>query len=136
MSEIIVKGSVMPDSFGLHKIGQIAVVVHDIERAVKFYKETLGMKFLFQAGNLAFFDCDGVRLLLDVPEDKAFDHLSSVIYFTVTDIHATVKTLKERGVQIVAEPHLIAKMDTYDLWMSFFKDPDNNMLSVMSEVKR
>ena len=126
----------MPESFGLHKIGQIAVVVHDIDRAVKFYKETLGMKFLFQAGKLAFFDCDGVRLLLDVPETKEFDHLSSVIYFTVPDIQATVKTLKERQVEILAEPHLIARMDTYDLWMAFFKDLDNNILSVMSEVKR
>ncbi len=126
----------MPESIGLHKIGQIAVPVHDIERAVKFYRETLGMKFLFQAGNLAFFDCDGVRLLLDVPETKEFDHPSSVIYFTVPDIQATVKTLKERHVEIVAEPHMIAKMDTYDLWMAFFKDPDNNVHAVMAEVKR
>ncbi len=126
----------MPESLGLHKIGQIAVPVHDIKRAVTFYKDTLGMKFLFQAGNLAFFDCDGVRLLLDVPEDKAFDHPSSVIYFSVPDIQVAFKTLKERGVEIVAEPHLIAKMETYDLWMAFFKDLDNNVLSVMSEVKR
>ena len=126
----------MPENFSLHKIGQIAVPVHDIKRAVDFYRDKLGMKFLFQFGNLAFFDCDGVRLLLDVPEDKAFDHPSSPIYFTVPDIQAAFKTLKERDVEIVAEPHLIAKMDTYDLWMAFFKDPDANVHAIMSEVRR
>lgn len=123
-------------AFGLGQIGQIAVPVTDIERAVQFYRDTLGMRFLFQAPpGLGFFDLSGVRLMLDGPA-KAHAGNSSVIYYKVTDIQAACATLLERGVQFEVEPHLIAKMPDHELWMAFFRDPDKNLLALMSEVKQ
>jgi len=126
----------MAGSVGLHQIGQIAVPVADIDRAVRFYRDTLGMKFLFQAPpGLGFFDVGGVRLMLDAPA-AAQAGGASVIYYKVSDIQAACRALKERGVQIEAEPHVIAKMPDHDLWMAFFRDPDRNLLAMMSEVRK
>jgi len=121
---------------GIARIGQIAVRVHDLERAVAFYRDVLELPFLFQAPpNLAFFDCNGVRLMLDIPEDKEFDHSASVIYYAVDDITAASAGLESRGVRFDSEPHLIAKMPDHELWMAFFRDPDDNVLALMSEVR-
>jgi len=122
--------------FGLGQIGQIAIPVEDIERAVAFYRDTLGMRFLFQAPpGLAFFDCAGVRLMLDVPLKKEGASCNSVIYYKVADIAAAFAALSGRGVQFDGAPHLIAKMPDHELWMAFFKDPDGNQLALMSEVR-
>ena len=118
--------------FGLSRIGQIAVNVHDLERATAFYRDRLGMHFLFSAPNLAFFQCGEVTLLLDVPETAEFDHPSSVIYFTVDDIDSAYETLKSRGVTFRAEPHVIHRTESRDLWMAFFQDLDENTLALMS----
>lgn len=119
----------------LDRIGQIAVPVSDVERAVRFYRDTLGMRFLFQAPpGLAFFDVGGVRLMLDGPA-RAQAGNSSVIYYQVEDLEAAVATLSERGVRFEAEPHLIAKMPDHELWMAFLRDPDENLLALMSEVR-
>jgi methylmalonyl-CoA/ethylmalonyl-CoA epimerase len=120
---------------GLAEIGQINIPVHDLERAIRFYRDQLGMKFLFQAPNLAFFDCKGIRLVLGVPEEAAFDHPSSIIYFKVSDIQADTEALRNREVEIVSEPHLITRMPDHDLWMSFFKDQEGNTLALMAEVR-
>ena len=118
---------------GLGPIGQIAIAVHDLDAAVDFYRDKLGMAFLFRVPDLAFFDCGGIRLMLSRPEKPEFDHPSSIIYFKVDHIHAIYQALHERGVPFDDEPHLIAKMDTYDLWMAFFRDQDKNLLGIMSE---
>jgi methylmalonyl-CoA/ethylmalonyl-CoA epimerase len=123
-------------AFGLSQIGQIAIRAKDLPRAVAFYRDTLGMRFLFQAPpGLAFFDCGGVRLLLESPEDKAFDHPASVLYYKVDDIGAARDALGARGVQFVQDPHLIAKLPDHDLWMAFFRDSEDNVLALMSEVR-
>jgi len=123
------------ETFGLSQIGQIAVPVSDIERAIRFYRDTLGMRFLFQAPpGLGFFDLNGVRLMLDGPA-KAQAGNSSVIYYKVSDLQAAFATLSKRGVQFEAEPHLIAKMPDHELWMAFFRDPDKNLIALMSEVR-
>ena len=120
-------------AFGLSQIGQISIPVRDIPRAVAFYRDTLGMRFLFQPSpNLAFFMCGDIRLMLDMPEDIEFQKHSSVIYYKVVDIQAWFTTLKERGVKMVGEPHLIARMPDHELWMTFLRDPDENMLALMS----
>lgn len=125
----------MTDAFALDRIGQIAVPVKDIDRAVRFYRDTLGMKFLFQAPpGLGFFDVGGVRLMLDGPAAAQAGN-SSVIYYKVPDLQSACRTLKERGVQLEAEPHVIAKLPDHDLWMAFFRDPDGNLLAMMSEVR-
>ena len=121
-------------TFGLGRIGQIALTVSDIGRAVAFYRDSLGMRFLFQVPNLAFFDCDGIRLMLSLPE-KAAEGSSSVIYFKVADIQQAFNTLSSCGVSFEGEPHLIARMPDHELWMAFFRDPDRNLLAVMSEVR-
>lgn len=123
-------------SFGLEEIGQIAVPVRDLDRAVRFYRDTLGMRFLFQAPpGLGFFDCAGIRLMLDAPA-KAQAGNSSVIYYRVSDLRLAYETLSARGVVFEQEPHQIAEMPDHDLWMAFFRDPDSNLLALMAEVRR
>ncbi len=118
----------------LSQIGQVSLAVNDIERSVGFFRDTLGMPHLFTAGQLAFFDCDGTRLFLDaLPEAQGRGN--SVLYFTVPDIHAATDTLKSRGVTFTGEPHLIhTHPDGIQEWMSFFTDPDQNTLALMSRV--
>lgn len=121
---------------GLATIGQINVPVQDVERAVAFYRDVLGMRFLFQAPpSLAFFDAGGIRLLLDKPVAAEFDHPSSCIYFKVDDIMAMHRLMLERGVDFREDPRLIAKMPDHDLWMAFFRDSEGNTLALMSEVR-
>ena len=116
-------------------IGQIAIRVKDIERATAFYRDALGLEFLFDAGSLAFFMCGEVRLMLTEPESAEFDHPSSTLYFRVDDIAAARAELVERGVPFDDEPHLIARMPDHELWMTFFRDPDRNLHGLMSEVR-
>jgi methylmalonyl-CoA/ethylmalonyl-CoA epimerase len=118
---------------GLETIGQIALNVHEIPRAVAFYRDTLGLKFLFEVPRMAFFDCGGVRLMLGLPEKPEFDHPASVLYYKVRDIEASCGLLRERGVAFEGEPHLIARLPDHDLWMAFFRDPDRNLLALMCE---
>jgi methylmalonyl-CoA/ethylmalonyl-CoA epimerase len=121
---------------GISGLGQIAINVHDPERATAFYRDVLGLPLLFQAGALSFFDCGGVRLMLSRAEKPEFDHPSSILYFTVPDIHAAYRRLAEAGASLEGEPHLIAKMPAHDLWMTFFRDSESNFLGLMSEVPR
>ncbi len=122
---------------GLSQIGQISVNVQDLERAITFYRDSLGMKFLFQAPpNMAFFDCGNIRLMLGIADKPELDHPASIIYYKVADIQATHETLKSRGVKFIVEPHLVAKMPDYDLWLADFYDSEDNVLALMSEVPR
>ncbi len=122
-------------NFGLSSIGQIAVNAHDLERAVDFYRNQLGMKHLFSVPpQMAFFDCDGLRLMLSLPEKPEFDHPSSILYFKVDNIQQAAQTLTDRGVQFEEQPVLVANMGSYDLWMASFRDSENNLLALMSEV--
>jgi methylmalonyl-CoA/ethylmalonyl-CoA epimerase len=123
-------------NLGIKNIGQISIIVHDLERATRFYRDTLGLPLLFTAGNLAFFDCGGVRLMLGPAETPELDHPSSILYFRVPDINAAHQRLVERGVEIEAPPRLIAPMPTHDLWMSGFRDSEGNLLELMTEVPR
>lgn len=120
-------------NFGLSQIGQIALNVHDLERAVAFYRDKLGIKHLFTVPKMAFFECGGIRLMLGLPEKPEFDHPSSIIYFKVDDIQIAFRTLSSRGVSFEGDPHLVAKMPTHDLWMAFFRDSENNLFALMSE---
>ena len=124
------------EPFGLSSIGQIAVNVHDVKKATEFYRDTLGMKFLFDAEHMAFFDCGGVRLMLSLPDKPEFDHPSSIIYYRVADIQSACDLLSSRGIQFEEKPVLVARLSDHDLWMAAFRDPDNNLLALMSEVPR
>jgi len=118
------------------QIGQIAINVHDTNRAVEFYRDILGLKLLFTAGRLAFFDCGGVRLMLSPPERPEFDHPASILYFKVADIKAAHARLVERNVKIESEPHVVARMPDHDLWLADFRDSEGNIMAFMSEVPR
>jgi methylmalonyl-CoA/ethylmalonyl-CoA epimerase len=123
------------DSAALGPIGQIAITVHDLPRAVRFYRDVLGLRFLFEVPTLAFFDAGGVRLMLGVPEDPKFDHPASIIYYRVDDIHAAAARLKTNGALLQSEPHLIAKLPDHELWMAFLQDSEGNTVGLMSEVR-
>jgi methylmalonyl-CoA/ethylmalonyl-CoA epimerase len=120
----------------IRNIGQIAINTHDIPQAVRFYRDALGLEYLFEAGPLAFFMCGDVRIMLSVAENSEFDHPSSIVYFRVDDIHAARAELAGRGVPFEDEPHLIAEMEDHDLWMTFFRDADRNYLGLMAEVPK
>jgi methylmalonyl-CoA/ethylmalonyl-CoA epimerase len=128
----------------LSHIGQIALPVSNVDRAEKFYETVIGLRKLYRFGDLSFFDCAGVRLLLDgsPPHDGSPSHDASpprqggVIYFRCADISLTVAELKRRGVFFTHPPHLIARMDDHDLWMAFFDDPDGHTLAVMQEAPK
>jgi methylmalonyl-CoA/ethylmalonyl-CoA epimerase len=129
-------GTTMPTQLELTQIGQIAINVHDLQRAVAFYRDTLGMRFLFQApGGLAFFDVGGVRLMLGVAEKEEFNHPTSILYYKVADINAAYDMLRSRNVAFIDEPHLIAKLPDHELWMTFFRDSEENVLALMEERK-
>jgi len=120
---------------GITGLGQIAINAHDIDRATAFYRDKLGLRFLFTAGKLAFFDCGGLRLMLDVAEKPEFDHPSSILYFSVPDIKAAHQQLLAQDVRFEDEPHVIARMPDHDLWMTFFRDSEGNLLALMSELR-
>ena len=120
----------------LSSIGQLAFTVSDVERSVAFFRDTLGLRFLFQAPPaLAFFDCGGLRLMLTQPQRAGDAVANSVLYFRVEDIHRAHEELKGRGVAFDDQPHLIARMPDHELWMCVFRDPDGNLLGLMAEVR-
>jgi catechol 2,3-dioxygenase-like lactoylglutathione lyase family enzyme len=120
---------------GLSRIHQISMRTHDVDRAVRFYRDALGLKFLFAAPpRLAFFDCNGVRLMLSTPE-PGFDHPGSVLYFGVDDIRTFYDALKARGVRFRTEPHKIATLADREVWLADFEDTEGNTLALMSEPR-
>ncbi len=123
-------------TFGLSQIGQIAIRVRDLERAVEFYRETLGMQFLFKVPTLAFFQCGGIRVMLAVPEGPEFDHPSSIIYFNVDDIETAYDIFVRRGVAFREKPQLVHRAEDHDLWMASFSDVDENTLALMARKPR
>jgi catechol 2,3-dioxygenase-like lactoylglutathione lyase family enzyme len=124
------------EQFALTSIAQISVNVHDVKKALAFYRDILGMKFLFDTGHMAFFDCGGIRLMLSTPEKPEYDHPGSFIYYRVSDIEGAYDLLLSRGVQFEEKPIFVARLADHDLWMAFFRDVDNNPLVLMSEVPR
>jgi catechol 2,3-dioxygenase-like lactoylglutathione lyase family enzyme len=118
---------------GLSTIGQILIPVRDIERATAYYRDVLGLPFLFAFPRMAFFDAGGVRLYLSQPESAAFDGRAT-IYFRVADIAATVGVLERRGATFADRPHVVHRDAGTELWMAFTRDPDGNNVALMSEV--
>ena len=124
-----------PIESGLSRIHQISMRVHDVDRAVDFYRDALGLTFLFAAPpRLAFFDCGGVRLMLSTPEPE-FDHPGSVLYFAVDDIQHAHQTLISRGVTFKTAPHKIATLADREVWLADFADTEGNTLALMSEPR-
>ena len=124
----------MSDSFGLRALGQLSMNAKDLERATAFYRDVLGVPFLFQVPKMAFFDLSGLRLMVATPETPEYDHPGSILYFRVPDIREAHAALSGRGVAFDTEPHMIADMGDHELWMAFFKDSEGNQLALMAEI--
>ena len=123
--------------FGLSTIGQIFVRARDLDRAVRFYRDTLGMPFLFQAPpQMAFFQCGTTMVMLGVPEAPELDHPASLIYYLVPDIASAHATLRGRAVEFITEPHLVHRAPEYELWLADFRDSEGNVLALMSRKAR
>jgi methylmalonyl-CoA/ethylmalonyl-CoA epimerase len=125
----------MSDRFRLDTIGQIHIGVDDCERAVAFYRDVLGMRFLFDvpAQSMAFFDCGGIRLYLGKVESAEI-RSNPLIYYRVADIHEAHAALQARGVVFLGQPHAIHRTDTHELWLAGFRDSEGNYLHLMSEA--
>lgn len=119
----------------LSRIGQIALPVSDANRAEVFYGETLGLKKLFRFGELVFFDCAGVRLMLEGQPKTVEPGEGICHYFMVEAIENIAAALAAKGVNFEGAPHLIAKMPDHELWMAFFRDPDGHLLALMEEKR-
>jgi len=120
------------DTVGVEAIGQIAVVVKDVDRAANFYEKVLGLRLMFRFPGLAFFECGGVRLMLSKPERPEFDQ-NSIIYYRVGDVAAAAAELERRGVVFEGQPHVVHRDERHELWMAFFRDSEGNYLGLMKE---
>ena len=123
----------MEPQLGIQRIGQISVIVKDLVRATAFYRDVLGLRLWLEVPGMAFFDCGGIRVMLGVAEDPEFDHRASILYYQVADIETVHASLVAQGVRILRDPHMIADMKAYELWMSFFRDTEDNVLALMCE---
>ncbi|HEY7893350.1 MAG TPA: VOC family protein [Gemmatimonadaceae bacterium] len=124
------------DTLHLSQIGQVLIPVSDLARATAFYRDALGMRFLFEVPQrMAFFDCGGVRLMLGVAEPSAEPVGAGMLYYKVGDIQAAARQLGERGVPTITAPALIARMSDHDLWLGEFRDSEGNPFALMSEVR-
>lgn len=121
------------ETTAIRKIGQVSVPVHNIEKAVAFYRDVLELPLLFQADKLAFFEVAGTRLLLNIPESGHFSGTGSVLYFDVADIQAAYQALLDKGVAFIDEPHVVGKLGNTESWMAFFEDTEKNIHAIMSE---
>lgn len=127
----------MPAGVSLNRITQIAIPVNSIDEARAFYRDTLGMKHLFDAPPaLAFFDCGGIRLMLAGPEGQGKDGPSqhAVLFYDVSDIKATHARIKASGARSLEEPHVIARMNGREIWIAAVSDGQGNSVSLMSEI--
>jgi predicted enzyme related to lactoylglutathione lyase len=132
ISALVTESCAMSASLG--RIGQIALTVSDMARSIAFWRETVGLQFLFQAPNVAFFDVAGVRLMLGTAESDT-KVAGTVLYFETADIDATFAAIRDRGAKVAkgGEPHFIAKLGAKDLWMGFLEDPDGHVFALMEE---
>ncbi|MGS2749663.1 VOC family protein [Bacillus zanthoxyli] len=119
----------------VQKVGQIGVPVKDLDKAITFYKEKLGLSLLFNTDNMAFFECNGLRLFLSLPEKEEFAQSSSVIYFQVEKIKETYEDLLSKKIVFIDEPHIVSKMGQTETWMTFFNDTEGNTHALMSEIQ-
>ena len=122
-------------SIGIVDVGQVAVNVKDVDRAKAFYRDVLGLQHLFDIPSAAFFMAGPLRLMLTRAEQPRFDHPASILYYRVPDIHAAFAALRDAGAPIEEEPRMIARMPDHELWLASFRDTEENLLALMSEVR-
>lgn len=119
----------------LGKIQQIALVQHDVDRAVPFYRDGLGLPLQFAMAGMAFFDAGGVRLMLTKPSSPEVDHKNSILYFDVSSIDDAYASLQSRGVVFDDKPHVVGRTEAFEIWVSFCKDPEGNLIAISESRK-
>jgi len=119
---------------GLGRICQIAIPVRDVGRSLQFYRDVLGLRFLFEAPNVAFFDCNGIRLMLGSSGGGDFQPSTSVVYLAVKDVPDASQRLEARGVRFREAPHVVAILEYREIWLAAVEDPDGNVIGLMAEV--
>ena len=117
----------------IKRIGQVAIIAKDLERATAFYRDRLGLKHLFTVPRMSFFECGGTRLMVGLAESPEFEHCSSILYFDTTDIESFHTGLVEAGVKSEGDPHKVADLGDRDLWLAFFRDSEGNVMALMEE---
>lgn len=120
----------------LSQIGQIAFATADVNKAEAFYEKVVGLRKLYRFGDLVFFDCAGVRLMISQTDDAEAIAKASALYFRCADIALARAELERRGAAFIDQPHRIAPMEDHDLWMTFFPDPDGHVLALMCEAPK
>lgn len=120
---------------GIERVGQIAINARELDRATAFYRDTMGIPYLFGIPGASFFQCGPIRLMVALAEGPEQDHPASIVYYAVPDIHAAAARLGERGVKLEEEPRMVARMPDHELWMTFLRDTEGNLLALMSEVR-
>lgn len=120
---------------GIEGIGQIHISASDVERATRFYRDTLGLRFLFQFPGMAFFDCGGVRLYIAKAEKPEHAH-TSILYYRTSTIVETARLLESRGVVFLTQPHRVHQDERHELWLADFHDSEGNTLALMSEIPK
>ena len=116
-------------------IGQVQLNARDLPRAISFYRDVLGLRFLFEIPGAAFFDAGNLRLMVAVAEREEFDHPGSILYYRVAELDSAFRAVRDAGAAIEHEPQLIARMPDHELWMAFLRDPEGNLLGLMCEVR-
>lgn len=126
----------MSTEYKLSEIRQIGVTVSDVGTALPFYRDVLGLTFLFgPAPTLAFLAAGGVRIMLSTPQGAGTVGHNSLLYFKVTDIASTHAAIIARGARNERHPQLTAKMPDHELWTAFVRDPDGNLIGLMEEKR-
>ena len=120
----------------LNGVLQIAIPARDVERATAFYRDTLGFKLLMNGPNMAFLDCDGIRIYLDANPGRAEAGGNSLVYFRATNIDRSYASFKESDVTIHRPPHIIASFPKSDLWLMWIRDSESNLLGIMEERQK
>jgi len=118
----------------LQQVSQIGIPVKELDRAITFYSDILGLPLLFQTDRMAFYDLNGLRIMLSLPEKEEFAHTSSVLFYQVEDIQDGYKELSAKGLVFAREPHLVTRMGDTETWMAFFTDSEGNTMALVSEV--
>jgi methylmalonyl-CoA/ethylmalonyl-CoA epimerase len=131
MSEV----RIMESGVKLEGIGQVAIYVTDLARSKEFYGQALGLTHLFDAGSMTFYQCGDVRVLIGTSDEPVATG-GVILYFKVADINDTCAALNARGVQIVQQPHRVARMPDHDLWLAVLNDPDGHPIELMCEMPR
>lgn len=120
---------------GIVGVGQIQVNAKDLAQSVAFYRDVLGLRFLMEIPGAAFFDTGNLRLMVAKAETPEFDHPASIIYYQVTDLTAAFEAVRVAGAKVAHEPQMIARMPDHELWMAFVRDPADNYVGLMAEVR-